>query len=302
MTRLLRFGIRAAAAIDDKRVVFSCGNSLYELDLENGELSAGWHCGDGIRPLVLSNVQGIVGFGDGLFFGGYLHNNERKPVNIYRRKGVDDWEEVFTFPEGAINHIHNLIADPYRQCVWVFTGDFDDAAAIWKATNGFKKVERVAFGDQKWRGCVAFATPEGILYATDTPFSKNYIYLMKEDGSVETVGDLCGSCIYGCRWKDKYVFSSTVEADGRDESLKKLLFSKKRGEGIEDNYVRFYVGDLANGFKVEYKEKKDWLPFIFQFGVFKFPAGVNNGDILYFQPVATNKNDLRLMGLIDGTP
>ncbi|MBR5747470.1 MAG: hypothetical protein IKY01_01645 [Prevotella sp.] len=296
-TRLFRFGFRAAAAVDNRHVVLSRGNILHELNLMSGELSKGWNSGEGIRPLVLSEVQGIEGFKDGIYFGGYLHNNEKKPVNIYHRKGVDDWEVAFTFPEGAINHVHNIIADPYRQCVWILTGDFDDAAAIWKATDGYKKVGRVAFGDQKWRGCVAFAIPEGILYATDSPYSKNHIYLMKEDGSVEIVGDLCGSCIYGCQWKDKFVFSSTVEADGRDESLKELLFSKKRGEGIEDNYVRLYVGDLTNGFHVIYKEKKDWLPFIFQFGAFKFPAGVNNGDSLYFQPVATRDNDMSLMVL-----
>lgn len=33
------------------------------------------------------------------------------------------------------------------------------------------------------------------------------------------------------------------------------------------------------------------------FGVIKFPYGVNNTDILYFQPVATKKNDLSLMAL-----
>lgn len=93
------------------------------------------------------------------------------------------------------------------------------------------------------------------------------------------------------------MFSSTVEADGRDEPLLKLLFSKKRGTEIEDDYVRMYMGNLESGFKEIYKEKMDRLLFIFQFGVFKFPAGVNNSDTLYFQPVSTKGNDLRLMGM-----
>lgn len=298
-SRLFRFGVRSATAINESHVVLCIGNRLLEIDLESGNTTKGWSCGVGIRPLVLTTVSGITSFADGIYFGGYTHNPEKNPINVYRRIGVDQWEVVYTFPKGVINHVHNVIADSYRQCLWIFTGDFDDAAAIWKVTDGFKKVERVAYGDQKWRGCVAFAIPEGILYATDTPFSKNHIYLMKEDGSVEIVGDICGSCIYGCQWKDKYVFSSTVEADGRDESLKKLLFSKKRGSGIEDDYVRMYVGDCAAGFKEAYKEEKDWLPFVFQFGVFKFPAGINNSDTLYFQPVATKKNDLRLMAMED---
>lgn len=297
-SRLFRFGVRTSIALDETHVVLNIGSRLVELDLETGTVSEGWCCGEGIRPLVMTQIRNINGFSDGVYFGGYLHNPDKTPVNIYHRLGVDRWEVVYTFPQGAINHVHNIVADPYRQCLWVFTGDFDDAAAIWKVTNGFKKVERVVYGDQKWRGCVAFAIPEGVLYATDTPFSKNHIYLMKEDSSAEIVGDLCGSCIYGCLWKDKYVFSSTVEADGRDESLLKLIFSKKRGPGIEDDYVRMYMGNLSEGFKEVYKEKKDWLPFLFQFGVFKFPTGVNNTATLYFQPVATRENDLRLMGII----
>lgn len=31
--------------------------------------------------------------------------------------------------------------------------------------------------------------------------------------------------------------------------------------------------------------------------MFKFSAEVNNSDTLYFQPVATKKNDLKLMGI-----
>lgn len=294
-TRLFRFGVRSSVTLDERCVVLNIGSRLFELDLETGTLSEGWYCGEGIRPLVMTLSREINSFADGVYFGGYLHNPNKNSVNIYHRFGVDQWEVVYTFPQGVINHVHNIVADPYRHCFWIFTGDFDDAAAIWKATNGFGKVEKVVGGDQKWRGCVVFVLPEGLLYATDTPFSKNHIYLFKEDGFVEIVGDISGSCIYGCQWKDKYVFSSTVEADGRDESLMKLLFSKKRGSGIEDDYVRMYMGDFESGFKEIYQEKKDWLPFLFQFGVFKFPTGVNKTDTLYFQPVATRENDLGLM-------
>lgn len=60
-----------------------------------------------------------------------------------------------------------------------------------------------------------------------------------------------------------------------------------------------YCGNLQEGFTEIYKEKKDCMPYYtFQFGVFKFPYGVNNTDTLYFQPVAT-RNDLKLMRLKD---
>ena len=88
-----------------------------------------------------------------------------------------------------------------------------------------------------------------------------------------------------------------MEPDGRDESLKKLIFNKERGAGIVDNQVRLYSGNVAKGFKELYQEKKDGMPYLFQFGVFKFPHGVAFGDMLFCQPVATNKNDQYLLGL-----
>lgn len=303
ISRLLRFGFRAAEAIDDSHAILSIGNKLYELDVEKGKLTGGWFCGTGIRPLIMTSVKKINGIKDGVYFGGYLVNKDKKPVNIYHRVGVDDWEVVYTFPKGAINHVHNIIADPYRNCLWMFTGDFDDSAAIWKVTDNFNKVECVVCNNQKYRGCVAYALPEGLLYATDAPFADNNICLMNtDDYQLQTVFPLHGSCIYGCRWGDKYVFSSTVESDGRTSGkrkslLKKIFYTGNRGAGIKDDYAHLYIGNLKDGFKEIYKEEKDCLSFLFQFGVFKFPYGINNTDTLYFQPVATKNNDLRLMAI-----
>ena len=298
-SRLMRFGVRSAVALGNDYVLLSVGNRIFELNLVKKELSKGWFCGEGIRPLVFTDVSGIEGINDGLYFGGYLGNPAKKSVNIYQRVGVDQWEIAFTFPQGAINHVHNIVPDPYRKCLWIFTGDFDEASAIWKVTNDFKKVERVACNDQKYRGCVVFALPEGLLYATDAPFMDDYIYLLNtETMETKDIVPIDGSCIYGCQWKDRFVFSSTVEGDGRNMSRLEWLFTRKRGAGIKDNYVHMYIGNLQEGFKEIYKEEKDCMPFYtFQFGVFRFPLGVNDSDTLFFQPVATSNYDLRLLGL-----
>ncbi len=297
LSRFLRLGVRSSMAIDTCTILLSMGNKLYELDLMSGVLSKGYYCGEGIRPLIFTSVSNIHGVMDGIYFGGYLGNEEKKPVNIYKRIMTDRWEVVYTFADGEINHVHNIVPDPYRSCLWVFTGDFDKAAAIWKVSDNFKKVERVACADQKYRACVVYALPEGLLYATDAPFADDYIYLLNPDlMEVKELFPINGSCIYGCQWKDKYVFSSTVEGDGRNMSRLEWLFTRKRGAGIKDNFVHMYIGNLHEGFKEIYKEKKDILPYYtFQFGVFKFPYGENNTDTLYFHPVATNKNDLALM-------
>lgn len=299
-SRFFRFGIRTAIAIDDETVIFSRGNMLYEFDIQNGVRSKGYFCGDGVRPLMFTIVRGNKTIDEGVYFGGYLGNDAKEPVSIYHRKGVDNWETVYTFPQGTINHVHNIIADPFRNCLWIFTGDFGKASAIWKATDNFKKVEFVVGNNQRFRGCVAYALREGLLYATDTPFDSNYIYLYDtENNESKALFPIDGSCIYGCCWKDNYIFSTTVEG-GFEPGWSRLrwAFTRKRGAGIKDDYVHMYMGNLKEGFKEIYKEKKDCMPFYtFQFGVFKFPTGVNNTDSLYFQPIATKSNDLRLMSL-----
>lgn len=297
--RLLRLGVRASFALDENNILLSISNKIYELNIEKNKLSEGYFCGEGIRPLSFAKIKGISSVDDGIYFGGYLGNRTMKPVNIYKRIDEDKWKIVYTFPKGTINHIHTIVPDVYRDCVWIFTGDFDHASAIWKATNNFKTVECVVSNEQKYRGCVAYALPEGLLYATDAPFQENFIYLFNPDDlTLKSVYPLHGSCIYGCKWKDRYVFSSTVEGDGRNTSKMEFFFGRKRGVGIKDKYVHLYAGNIQNGFLEIYKEKKDCLPYYtFQFGVFKFPYSENNGDTLYFQPVATTKNDISLLAI-----
>ena len=87
-----------------------------------------------------------------------------------------------------------------------------------------------------------------------------------------------------------------VDGDGRHNSRWQFYFGRKRSVGIKDGYVYMYIGNPEEGFMEIYKGRKYRMPlYTFQFGVFKFPAGVNNTDALYFQPVATRKNDLRMI-------
>jgi len=297
LTRLLRLGFKQAIALDEDHVILSVKNVLYEYCFSQKTLSNGFVADGRIRPLYFTEIKDIEGFDDGIIWGGYQVNMDKGPVHIYRRTGTDKWEIAYTFEKGKINHIHNIISDPYRKCLWVFTGDFGEAAAIWKITENFQKVERVVCDDQHYRACVAFALPEGILYATDTPFADNFIYIIRDISTMkrETIAPLSGSCIYGCRWNDQYVFASTVEGDRY--GFVDVFFKHDLGAGIKDNFAHLYIGNLANGFQDVYKGEKDRLPYIFQFAAFMFPTGTNNSSSLFFYPMGTKENDLNLMRL-----
>lgn len=297
LIRLLRLGVRQAIAMDDDHIILSVKNEIYEYCFSTKQLSKGFVMNDRIRPLIFSVIKDVEGFDDGVVFGGYLMNMEKDPVHIYKRVSIDNWEIVYSFKKGEINHIHNIISDPYRKCLWVLTGDFDEAAAIWKVSDNYKKVEKVISNNQSYRACVAYALPEGLLYATDTPFIDNYIYLIRDLNTMmaEKVLPIDGSCIYGCKWNDLFVFSSTVEGGDENDTLLDDLLKHQLGKGIKNDYTHLYIGNLDKGFKEITKEKKDSLPYLFQFAAYMFPSGENRGDALYFYPMATKKNDLCLM-------
>lgn len=296
LRRLLRSGIRSAIAIGNSTVILSIGNIIYELNIDSGILSNGYVLPRGIRPLSFSEIKRIPNFTDGIYFGGYdAGNKDKKPISLYKRVSKDKWIDIYTFSNREINHVHNIVADNYRNCVWIFTGDFGDAAAIWRSDDGFKTIHKVFGGDQKYRGCVAFARPEGLIYATDSPFAKNYIYCITPNGKLNQLIPISGSCIYGCMCNDKLIFSTTVEPDGRDETLMKLFFDYRIGAGIEDRYARIYEYSSFDNIIEICKVKKDFMPFLFQFGAFKFPSGNNNTGVLYFQPTALSKCDMNIV-------
>lgn len=305
--RFLRLGARLGVSLSDKVALILVGQTIYEVNVDTLELSSGYNNGRS-RPLKFSVFEGLDGFEDGVYWGDYLAPSDRGEKYIYKRTGRDKWEVVYTFPAGELGHIHNIVPDTYHKCAWIFTGDFDNCTAIWQAKDNFKCVVPIFRGNQLYRGCVSFATEDGLLYATDAPFADNFICRMFQDKGVwkvEKLMPISGSCIYGTQLDgENYVFQTTVEPDGRKNGNKfVILFGRERGAGIKDDYVHLYVGNIKDGFKDVYQSKKDNWPYIaFQFGTFQFPSGKNEGGLLPFYSMATKDYCLetRILDLKDG--
>lgn len=295
INRFFRLGVRCAIPLSSSSFVYYCQNRIYEMDIETGKVSDAVMITKGVRPLKFTEVKGIKSFVDGVYFGGYLSNPNKNSVSIYRRKAATQWEVVYTFIEGTINHIHALVPDKENDCLWILTGDFEDAAGIWKATNNFVSVEKVLMGNQLYRGCVAFPMRKGILYATDSQLEQNSIrLLMYENGTYKSkhLCDINGSCIYGTSIGDTYFFATSVEGIGIYKNCWQFLIDRTKGPGIQNYKMCIYSGNIDDGFRVIYSQKKDWLPLSFQFGSFQFPSGVNRSNKLVFRQVATSRSDL----------
>lgn len=298
--RTLRLGIRNSIQIDDSTVLFFVNKRFYEVNLLTGIIKKGFVPPEGMRALNISEVKGVKGFEDSFLFGAYINPFKKKEVPIYRRVSTTEWQKVFTFSADDVNHVHNIIPDRNNKCLWILTGDFGDAAAIWIASDNFRIVHRVISGNQEARACEAFILDGKLIYATDSPFSSNSIRVLEkidEKWQSRKLLDISGSCIYGCQWNKKLVFSTAVEPNGQEVG-RLALFSRKRGKGIFDQYCHIYIGDLENSFKDVYSVEKDNWPYpLCQFGTLQFPSGVNNTKKLLVYHMATKQHDCKTITL-----
>lgn len=295
LTRLLRLGVRTSY-IDNMGVLFLFfGTTLIEYNLINKNVENITQFNS--RSLYFSEIDGIRGFDNSIIFGEYFSNSEKKEVQIFSKNNEGIWKSIYVFPKGIINHIHNIIPDKYNSCLWIFTGDFGKSAAIWKIEDNFKKVECVLKGEQIYRSCVGFSSPKGLIYATDTPFSKNSIrrlYKRSDDGAYvsEHIQDINGSCIYGCRYNNEMYFSTAVEPNGIFKNKLHAFLSRNKGDGIKD-YKSYLYKEIGSKFEVVYSSEKDFYPFVlFRFGSIQFPAKEFKFDYLPIYHVASKKYDL----------
>ncbi len=300
LSRLFRFGVILGVQKDDDFSLLVFNKKIYILNLINNEISESFDLKRGSRPLNITNITNIEGFDDQVCFGEYFMNFEKKKVHIYTLNEDNNWKITFTFPEGEIEHIHNIIPDKNRNHLWILTGDFDNSSGIWIAENNFKNVYPVLRGKQEYRACVAFPINEGLLYGTDTQFQQNSIQLLYKDKVWKTknIFNVNGPIIYGTKFKDDFYFSTSVEGESSEKGKYLQYLDRTKGKGVITNYSHIVKGNLNDGFKVVYKNKKDIYPFIlFQFGSITFPSGESKSDNIYFNVNALKKHDQSIIKL-----
>jgi hypothetical protein len=296
--RLLRCGVRSALKLNCE-VFINHNNCIYRYNILEKKLYKEMIINNGHGPLTLIYIEEILSFDKTIYFGEYFNNPGKECVKIYKRNLRNfKWEVVYEFPRGSINHIHALIPDKYNDCVWILTGDCDKASGIWMAINNFKKVQPIFIGLQQYRSCVAFPTPEGLLYATDSQFGKNtinFIHICKNSYFIEKLYKINGSCIYGCKVRKYFVFSTSTEPYFPESKYFLNILSRKSGPGINRNESDIILLDEDMNMRIVSSNAKDFLPYIlFQFGTVMFPNGKNDTNILYSYSIANKINDLSL--------
>lgn len=210
-------------------------------------------------------------------FGDYAFNPNFNPVNIYHRDKYGHWEIAYTFPKGEVNHIHGIFEDIGRNCLYILTGDFEQAACIWMADLAFKNVIPMLRQGQASRACWIVPSNQHLVFATDQQEEFNYLCSFDTQAlqCIYRHFPIAGSSIFFSRThSDPIVFSTAVEPHPSKRFNPFALLSIQRASGILSDHACVYVGTLEDGFKIVFSGRKDWLPYgLFQFGNIRFPDG-----------------------------
>ena len=291
LERLLRLEPRVAISLNDHEFLLSYQGQIFKINCENRNFEPEHHYRRGMNnTLSFCNLHGSI------LYGEYFGNSQHEGVCIFRRQLKGKWEKVFTFQPGSVGHIHRIIYDQYRECLWVLTGDSDQESGIWKVDVDFREATPVFIGKQKYRSCFLAAYKDGLLYATDTPLDENAIYFSWETSEghfqePELVYPMPGPCIYGTHLHgDMVAMSTSVEPDVSLPTWRYRI-TTKLGKGIHDRSSHLIIGSMNTAFREFCQFKKDihgmWL---FQFGNLLFPD-IDCSDAVFITGQALEKID-----------
>jgi len=289
--RLFREGFHALTVLPTGGLVAAVPGAI--ITLRHGETKSGetefrqtHTIHRGTRPLHIT----LVPSGEtrsatcgAIYWGEYFDNPARDEVHIYASTDAGaTWSIAYTFPKGAIRHVHNIVHDPWQDCLWVLTGDYGDECRILRASCDFSRVEIVLRGQQQARAVAAIPTEDGLYFSSDTPLEANSIYHLDRQNSLRRIASLSSSSIYGCRVGTTHFFSTMVEPSevNRDRQVRVYGSGVDRGSGEAQDWHPLLGW-----------QKDSWPMGLFQYGNAILPDGHNTTPFLALTTVAVESDD-----------
>jgi hypothetical protein len=272
--RLFRDGFHALAALNSGHLVAAVPGAILTLAPGEGEFRESHRVLRGTRPLHITATPD-----DHVFWGEYFDNPTRDEVHIYASTDRGStWDIAYTFPRGAVRHVHNIVYDEWTNCLWVLTGDNGVECRILRASCDFRNVDVVLSGHQQARAVALVPMADGLYFSSDTPLESNHVYRLDRAGTLTEVARLSSSSIYGCRVGNGIFFSTMVEPSQINLDPNVRLYGSQDG---------LHWGDLA-------RWRKDFWPMsLFQYGNALLPDGRNSAEFLAVTTVAVERDDLK---------
>ena len=273
--RLVRDGFHALAVHPDGNLIAAMPGAIATLRPGENQFRSSHKLLRGTRPLhITCTPEGRI------YWGEYFDNAGRDEVHIYASDdGGLRWQVAHTFPRGATRHVHNIVYDRWRKCVWIFTGDYGQECKILRASPDLTHMDEVIAGDQQARAVAVVVDEDGVFFASDTPLEKNCLYRLDRAGRLETCCELPSSSIYGCRTRGGMFFSTMIEPSAVNLSREVTVFGSSNG-GRWDAVAKW--------------PKDGWPMKYFQYGNALLPDGENSTGVLAITTVAVEGADLEM--------
>ncbi len=271
-SRLVRDGFHALATLSSGHLIAAVPGAIVTLAPGEREFRATHRIIRGTRPLQIAATPD-----DRIFWGEYFDNAERDEVRIFvsADRGAT-WNVAYTFPKGAIRHVHNVVFDQWADCLWVLTGDNGPECRILRADLNFSAVDVVLAGNQQARSVALVPASEGVYFSSDTPFETNHVYFLDRSGKLFQRAPLSSSSIYGCRVGEIIFFSTMVEPSGVNL----------------DRNVNLYGSLNGQDWPSVWQWRKDrWPMGLFQYGNAFLPSGANTSGFLALATAAVEGVD-----------
>ena len=272
--RLFRDGFHALAILPSGAIMGAIPGSIITLRPGETEFRQTHAITRGTRPLHITATPGGA-----VYWGEYFDNAARYEVHIYGSVNAGEtWSIAYTFPKGAIRHVHNIVHDSWGNCLWILTGDYGDECRILRASCDFSRVEIVLQGNQQARTVAAVPTEDALYFSSDTPLESNHINSLDRQWTLTQLAAISCSSIYGCRVRGHVFFSTMVEPS----------------EVNRDRTVRVYGTEIKG--REPWQQllawKKDAPPMgLFQYGNAFLPDGHNATPFLAVSTIAVKSDD-----------
>ena len=266
----LRLGIHHLLRLPDGGFFVIVRKRAYLVDA-SGKTQLVFHFERGSKPAS----KGVcVTPGGDIFIAEYAVNGARKlPMLLHRsHDGGKSFEMVHEFKPGEIAHYHFVQWDRYERCLWMGTGDFNHECLLYKSINGGDNWKLIGGGSQLWRAVGLAFRPEAIYWGTDAGWTAgahpNYVMrLNRSTGKIEKVLEVQGPCHGNATLRNGTLLIST---------------GVERGENEKDSYAHLWASPDGTTWKELIRFKKDMWFRILQFGVIRFPVGLDNCDAPVF--------------------
>lgn len=272
--RLVRDGFHALATLASGHMVAAVPGAIVTLAPGENEFQLSYRVLRGTRPLHITSTPD-----DQVFWGEYFDNPDRDEVHIYAStdRGAT-WHVAYTFPRGAVRHVHNIVFDEWANCLWVLTGDNGSECRILRVSCDFKNVDTVLSGHQQARSVALVPTADGVYFSSDTPLESNHVYHLDRGGNLKEIAALTSSSIYGCRAGGGVFFSTMVEPSPANLDPNVRLYGSR--DGID------WVSLM--------QWRKDFWPMSwFQYGNAVLPDGRNTTGFLALTTIAVQDDDVK---------